>query len=95
MQLSRIQENILALCILLFVFVLIRIPIIGNPLSLNPDEAELIATGRRAVLDLVPYRTFETSTSGVWWPLTLGLLGRLGYPLNLKGAHLLSAFVCR
>lgn len=93
MLLSKQRQNIVVFFFILLVFVFIRLPYIANPISLNPDEAELIASGRRAMLDLVPYRTFTTSTSGVWWPLFLGWLGRLGFPLNLKGAHFLSAFL--
>ena len=62
-----------------------------SPLCLNPDEAELVASGKRAMMSIIPYETFSTSTSGVWWPTFLGLLGRIGFPLNLKGAHLLSS----
>jgi len=93
MLLSKQRQNIVVFFFILLVFVFIRLPYIANPISLNPDEAELIASGRRAMLDLVPYKTFTTSTSGVWWPLFLGWLGRLGFPLNLKGAHFLSAFL--
>lgn len=91
MGLIKQRQNASIFFAFLFAFVFIRLPFITSPLCLNPDEAELIATGKRAVVDFVPYRSFSTSTSGVWWPMTLGLLGRIGFPLNLKGAHLLSA----
>lgn len=59
----------------------------------NPDEAELLASGRRAMQSMVPYERFTSPTYGPAWALGLGLLGRLGFPLSLPFAHLLSAVI--
>jgi hypothetical protein len=59
----------------------------------NPDEAELLASGRRAAQSLVPYERFTSPTYGPAWALLLGLLGRLGFPLSLPLAHVLSALL--
>jgi hypothetical protein len=56
----------------------------------NPDEAELLALGRRAGADLIPYQTYTTSTSLYLWPLFLGMLTKIGVPMTLPTAHLLS-----
>jgi hypothetical protein len=77
--------------ILLLFFVVVRSPSIVNMASFNPDEAELLAQGRRAALDLVPYRSFTSATYGAVWPFFLGLLRKLSIPLTIPIAHLLSA----
>ena len=64
-----------------------------SPLAFNPDEAELLADGKRAMLSLVPYRDYTTPTFLFVWPLALGLLGKLGFALTLPTAHLLSGIV--
>jgi hypothetical protein len=56
----------------------------------NPDEAELLALGRRASANLIPYQTYTTSTSLYLWPLFLGILTKIGIPMTLPIAHLLS-----
>jgi hypothetical protein len=58
---------------------------------LNPDEAELMAQARAALLSPVPFSTWVTGTTGPYWPLFLAGLGALGAPLTLAFAHLLSA----
>jgi hypothetical protein len=57
---------------------------------LNPDEAELMAQARAAVLSPVPFSTWATGI-GPYWVLFLAGLGALGAPLTLAFAHLLSA----
>jgi hypothetical protein len=57
---------------------------------LNPDEAELMAQARAAVLSPVPFSTWATGI-GPYWVLFLAGLGTLGAPLTLAFAHLLSA----
>lgn len=93
MYIPKYWKNVRTFTVFLLLFIFVRLPFIASPFCLNPDEAELIATGKRAMFSIVPYRSFSTSTSGVWWPTILGLLGRIGFPLNLKGAHLLSAIL--
>jgi hypothetical protein len=61
-----------------------------SPVMINPDEAELLAEGKRAMLSLVPYRDYTSTTHLFLWPLVLGLLGRLGFALSLPTAHFLS-----
>lgn len=79
--------------VLLLFFVIVRSPSIVNNSSFNPDEAELLAQGKRAALDLVPYRSFTSATYGAVWPLFLGLLRKLSIPLTIPIAHLLSALL--
>jgi hypothetical protein len=57
---------------------------------LNPDEAELMAQARAALLSPVPFSTWATGI-GPYWVLFLAGLGALGAPLTLAFAHLLSA----
>lgn len=56
----------------------------------NPDEATLLAWGRRATLDLVPYKTYTASDVLILWPILLGILGDIGTHLSLLTAHVLS-----
>ncbi len=56
----------------------------------NPDEAELLASGRRASADLIPYQTYTIATSLYLWPLFLGILTKIGVPMTLPTAHILS-----
>jgi hypothetical protein len=56
----------------------------------NPDEATLLAWGRRATLDLVPYKTYTVSDVLFLWPIFLGVLGDIGVHLSLLTAHVLS-----
>lgn len=58
--------------------------------TLNPDEAELLAIGKRAQLDLIPYQTYSTSTYLFLWPMFMGVLGIMGIHLTLPTAHFLS-----
>ena len=60
------------------------------PGMINPDEAELLAEGKRAMMSLVPYRDYTGTTHLFLWPLALGLLGKLGFALALPTAHFLS-----
>jgi len=57
---------------------------------LNPDEADLLVAGLRASENLIPLKTFTTSTYGPLGPQLLGILHILGLPLNLLVAHLLA-----
>jgi hypothetical protein len=75
----------------LFVFSLwSRIPYIQNPFSVNPDEAELIATAKLASQSFFPNQNYVTSSHGPIWPEFLGLLENLGVTLNFSRAHLIS-----
>lgn len=58
---------------------------------LNPDEAELLAGGKRAAISLVPYEKFTTATYGPAWTMLLGIARRIGLPLSIPVAHVLSA----
>jgi len=57
--------------------------------SLNPDEAQLLAAGRQASHDFIPYQTYTTYTYLFLWPIFLGVLDRLGVPLTFLTAHVL------
>lgn len=56
----------------------------------NPDEATLLAWGKRATLNLVPYKTYTVSDVLYLWPVFLGVLGDLDVHLTMVTAHVLS-----
>jgi hypothetical protein len=57
----------------------------------NPDEAELLAAGRRAAMQVyLPMATSSANTYLVLWPTSLGSLDLLGVPMTLRTAHVLS-----
>jgi hypothetical protein len=45
------------------------------------------------MLSLVPYEKFSSPTYGPTWALFLGVIGRLGFPLTMALAHLLSSLI--
>ena len=63
----------------------------NNSPLFNPDEAELLAAGRRATLGLQPYGVYTTPTFLFLWPLFLSLFSALGFGLTLSFAHVLAA----
>ena len=72
--------------------ILLRGPDMLLNMPWNPDEAELLAQGRRAQDALFPpYADFTTSTNTLLWPMFLGGLGALGIPLTFITAHILAA----
>jgi hypothetical protein len=80
-----------ALLLLIVLVVVCRGSALVSPTALGPDEAELLAAGRRAAMDLAPYATYTTPTYLLLSPTVLGILARLGVPMVLQTAHLLSA----
>ena len=70
--------------------VLCRGSALVSSIPMNPDEAELLAEGRRAMLNLSPYVTYTTATYLAIWPMFLGALAKLGVPMALQTAHVLS-----
>jgi hypothetical protein len=76
-------------------FVVISVVLRGLTISvwgpLNPDEAELLAQARAAMLSPVPFTTWTSGTTGPFWVLFLALLGVMGAPLTLAFAHVLAA----
>ena len=91
----RRHLGLVALLMMSVVLVVLAVELRGRYLtssaSLNPDEAELLAAGRRAALNLLPYVTYTTPTYLFEWPFALGVLAILGVPMTLTTAHLLSA----
>lgn len=80
-----------ALTALIFLSVFMRANAYSSGLMLNPDEAELLAEGRRATLDIGRPYGAATATTHTWlWPLLLGVLGRAGIPLDFTTAHVLA-----
>jgi hypothetical protein len=63
----------------------------NNSPLFNPDEAELLAAGRRATLGLQPYGDYTTPTFLFLWPLVLSLFSAAGFSLTLSFAHVLAA----
>ena len=74
-------------------FVWFRFLSISAKNSFNPDEAELLANAKRAAISLVPYKDFTTPTYGVVWPYFLVVINKLGIPLTIPMAHLLSCLI--
>lgn len=83
--------------LILLAFVVATVALRGAYLEqwapLNPDEAELMAQARAALVSPVPFTTWTTTTTGPFWVLFLALLGFLGLPLTVVFAHLLSALL--
>lgn len=42
------------------------------------------------MLNLLPYSSYTSTTHGILWPMSLGVLGDLGVPLTITTAHVLS-----
>ena len=81
---------LIALAVLVVLVIICRGALFHSNLVLNPDESELVATGRRAALGLQPYGTYSSPTFLFLWPLLLGVLSSLGFSLTLSLAHILS-----
>ena len=76
-------------------FVILAVTLRGITIAdwhpLSPDEAELIAQARAAMLSPAPFTTWTMGTTGPFWVLFLAGLGAVGFPLTLAFAHLLAA----
>ena len=74
--------------------IIIRGDLLISGAVFNPDEAELLALGRRASVNLRdPVGTFAVGTLGPIQPTLLGFVGALGIPLTLATAHIISGFI--
>ena len=82
---------VIALGVLIVLVIVCRGAFLRFQPLFNPDEAELLATGRRAALGLTPYGTYTSPTFLFLWPLLLAALSWLGFSLTLGFAHLLGA----
>ncbi len=82
-------QFLLAFCVFTVVLVVVRGDMLWTNAMMNPDEAELLAEGRTAALDLFPYSGYTSSTHLFLWPFALGVLDLLGVPLTLTTAHVL------
>ena len=80
-----------ALVVLALMVYACRGAMFNNSPLFNPDEAELLAAGRRATLGLQPYGDYTTPTFLFLWPLVLSLFSALGFGLTLSFAHVLAA----
>lgn len=87
----RWRSPAIASVVLVALVIVSRWPILLSSSTVNPDEAELLAEGRRAALNLIPYQTYTTTTHTALWPTMFGILSHLGVPLTLPTAHVLSA----
>ena len=82
----------LAVAVTFAVTTAIRWDAIGYNGWFNPDEAELLAAGRRAAMQVwMPMETSSANTYLVLWPTSLGILDLMGVPMTLRTAHVLSA----
>ena len=92
---KRIPFGVAAVLVTIALFGLsltIRWDAIVFPGWINPDEAELFASGRRAAMQMLPpMASFTATTHMILWPMSLGGLGLLGVPMDLRSAHVLSA----
>ena len=79
-----------ALAVLVVLVVICRGALFHSDAVFNPDESEMLATGRRAALGIQPYGTYTSPTFLFLWPLLLGLLSSVGFSLTLSLAHVLS-----
>ncbi len=71
----------------------VRWPLVVLDSYINPDEAELLASGSEAYFSPVPFSTWVTSTIGPIWPLFLATLKIFGFPLTITSGHFLAAFI--
>ena len=82
-------QFVLVFGLLTLVLVLLRGNLLWTGRMLNPDEAELMAEGRTASLDLFPYSGYTSSTHLFLWPFVLGVLDLVGVPMTMVTAHVL------
>ena len=80
----------IALAVLVVLVVICRGAVFHSDAVFNPDESEMLATGRRAALGLQPYETYTSPTFLLLWPLLIGLFSGVGFSLTLSLAHILS-----
>ncbi len=80
---------LLVVALLVVLLILSRGGYLLSHATFNPDEAELLASARRANLNLVPYSTYTGGTLLFLWPFSLALLSKFGVPLTLPTAHIL------
>ena len=74
----------------LILLVLLRGESLVSSSLFDPNEATLLAWGKEATRDLLPYKTYTATGVLYLWPLFLGILGELAVPLSLITAHILS-----
>ncbi len=94
-MLRTVKSNVLKnprfhLLLFLGIITIPRIPYLLNPLAINPDEGELLATAKLASKSFFPYSNYTTPTFGPVWPEFLSLFYNLGLNLSFKHAHLIS-----
>ncbi len=82
---------LIALLVLVGLVVICRGSFFNGEVPFNPDEAELLAAGRRAALGVQPYGSYTSPTYLFLWPLLLSFFSWLGFSLTLSLAHVLSA----
>jgi hypothetical protein len=83
-------QFLVAFALLAVLLVLVRGSLLWTAGMQNPDEAELMAEGRTAALNLFPYSGYTSSTHLFLWPFLLGVLDLVGIPLNLVTAHVMA-----
>jgi hypothetical protein len=87
-------KGFLSFLTLSFIMIIIRGETLISGALINPDEAELLALGRRASINLRdPVGTFAVQTLGPIQPTLLGFVGALGIPLTLTTAHIISGLI--
>jgi hypothetical protein len=87
---KRTKQSILFVTLVGLVGFLSHLVYMWSGWSSNPDESELIATGRLAALPGGLNSTYTTSTYGPIWPEFLAVLNYLGMNLDHFNAHRLA-----
>lgn len=93
MMKSQRLQNLIYAFVVSSTFLWFRLKSISTKGSFNPDEAELLANAKRASINFIPYEHFTTPTHGVPWPYVLALINKLGLPMTIPVAHLLSCLI--
>lgn len=88
---SSMTVRVAGVAVLVLLCIWLRGDALLTARPLNPDEAEILASAKRALESWVPYGT-GTTTTHLWaWPAALAVLAQVGIPLTLTTAHVLSA----
>jgi len=81
------RSEIVFLVSAVFVLLAWRWPTLLAPYQLNPDESTWVASARKATADFVPWRGFDTGTSGPLNSYILLLPALVGLPISFASAR--------
>lgn len=89
----RRRVLLIGVVVIFLLLVLARGSWLSSANMLNPDEAQLLAAGKEARFDIVPYHTYATYTYLFLWPVFLAFISLLGVPLTLTTAHVMAGLL--